>query len=123
MDEGNQKVQISTKDVQHDRYGEYCHMLYMKIKRVNPENSHHKERKFFYLFCFVSIWDDGCSVNLLWWSLHAVCKSNYGGMGMTNYSLLNTTGLHTGVIIECILYKYIYARSIFIYLLLFFFKT
>ena len=36
-------------------------MLYMEVvKRVNPKSSHHKEKKNFY---FVSIWDDGYSLN------------------------------------------------------------
>ena len=38
---------------------------YMKVlKRLNPKSSHHKEKIFF--FYFVSIWDDGCLLNLLW---------------------------------------------------------
>ena len=41
-------------------------MFYMKVdKRVNPESSYPKEKKFF-LFFFVSIGDNGCSLNLLW---------------------------------------------------------
>ena len=35
------------------------------VKRVKPKSSHHKEKTFFYFFKFVSVWDDGCSLNLL----------------------------------------------------------
>ena len=41
-------------------------MLYMKLKRVNPKSSHHKEKYVFFLFNFISVWDDGYSLNLLW---------------------------------------------------------
>ena len=43
-------------------------MLYMNIiKRVNPKNSHHKEKYFFPIYKkFVSIWNDGYALNLLW---------------------------------------------------------
>ena len=30
------------------------------------KNSYQKENIFFYFFNFLSIWDDGCSQNLLW---------------------------------------------------------
>ena len=33
--------------------------------RVNSKSSYHKE-SFFFFFSFVSMWDDGCSLNLLW---------------------------------------------------------
>ena len=50
-------------------------MLYMRVvKRVNPKSSHHKEI-FFNFFNFVSLWDDGYSLNLLWY-IYDVCKSN-----------------------------------------------
>ena len=38
-------------------------------------SSHHKEKYFFYFFNFVSVRDDGYSLNLLWSSFHNVCKS------------------------------------------------
>ena len=39
-------------------------VYYVKVvKRVNPKSSHHKNN--FYFFNFVSIWDDGCLLNLL----------------------------------------------------------
>ena len=41
-------------------------MLYVQVKRVNPKGAHHKESIFFYFFPFVSVWNDGCSLNLLW---------------------------------------------------------
>ena len=34
-------------------------------KRINPRSSHHKEKFFFLFFYFLSIWDDGSSLNLL----------------------------------------------------------
>ena len=41
-------------------------MVYMKVvKSANPKSSHHLEN-FFYFFNFVSIWDDGYLLNLLW---------------------------------------------------------
>ena len=50
-------------------------MLYMKVvKRVKPKSSHHKEKTFFYFFKFVSLWDDGCSLNVLLWSFHDVSQ-------------------------------------------------
>ena len=33
-------------------------------ERINPRSSNHKEKNFFF-FCFVSIQDGGCSLNLL----------------------------------------------------------
>ena len=40
-------------------------MLHMKVvKGVNPKSSHHRGKYFFYLFNFVSVWDDECSLNL-----------------------------------------------------------
>ena len=54
-------------------------MLYEKaVKRVNPQSSHHKEKHYFYIFkIFVSIWDDGCSLNLSLESFHDAWKSSY----------------------------------------------
>ena len=43
-------------------------MLYMKVKRVSPKSFHHKEKNYF--FYFVSTWDNGRSLNLLWSSFH-----------------------------------------------------
>ena len=39
-------------------------MLYIKVVGVNPKNSHHNN--FFYYFNFVSLWEDGRPLNLLW---------------------------------------------------------
>lgn len=50
-------------------------MLYIKVKRVNPKSFYHMEKMFF--FYLISIWDDGCSLNLLWESFHDICKSNH----------------------------------------------
>ena len=51
-------------NVQHSKYNQHCCMLYMKVvKRVNPKSSHHKENFFFYFFNFMSIGNDGCSLN------------------------------------------------------------
>lgn len=47
-------------------------MLYMKVKTVSPKNSHRKEKNIY--FHFVSIWDNGCSLNL-WASFYDICKS------------------------------------------------
>ena len=53
-------------------------MFYMKVvKRGNPKSSHLKENSFFYFFNFVSIRDNGCSLNKLWSSFHDVCKSHH----------------------------------------------
>ena len=49
----------------------------MKGKRVNPKSFHHKEDFFLYFFTFVSLRDNGCSLNLLWSSFHDVCESNF----------------------------------------------
>ena len=50
-------------------------MLYMQVvKRINLENSYHKEKDFF-LFEYVG--DDGCSLSFLWKWFHGVCKSNH----------------------------------------------
>ena len=46
-----------------------------KLLRVNPKGPHHEI--FFYFFNFVSIYDDGCSLNLSRQSFHDVCKSNH----------------------------------------------
>ena len=43
--------------------------------RVNPEFS--SQGKKFFFFNVVSVWDDGCSLHLLWSSFHEVCKSNH----------------------------------------------
>ena len=41
-------------------------MLYMKIiKRVNSKSAHNKE-----IYFLLSMWDDGCSLKLLWSLLH-----------------------------------------------------
>ena len=47
------------------------------LREQNPKNSHHKKKKYFSFFSFVFIWDDGCSLNLLWSSFHDVCESNH----------------------------------------------
>ena len=48
-------------------------MLYMKVvKRKKPKISHHKENS--PLFNFVSIWDEGCLLNLSWQSFHDVSQ-------------------------------------------------
>ena len=52
-------------------------MLYMKVKTVNSNSSHHKGKYIFCFFKFLSIWDDKCLLNLLWESFHGVCKSNH----------------------------------------------
>ena len=57
MDEGNQMIQTSSYktnkywgcNVQHDKYNEHNCMLHMKVKRVNPESSHHTQ-KFFSIY-------------------------------------------------------------------------
>ena len=42
-------------------------MLYMIVKRANPKSSYYKEKIiFFYFFNFVSVWEEGCSLNILW---------------------------------------------------------
>ena len=42
-------------------------MLYMKVvKKVNPTSSHHKKENVFFFFYSVSIWDDECSLNILY---------------------------------------------------------
>ena len=76
-------------------------MLYMKIiKRLNPnKSSHHMEEIFFCFFNFVSTWDEGCSLKLLWQSLHELCKSNLMPYALNTYSAvcwlyLNKTGRH-----------------------------
>ena len=47
--------------------------IWKLLNRVNPKSSHHKEKTlFFYFFNFVSIWDDGCSLNLLWSSFRDI---------------------------------------------------
>ena len=41
-------------------------MLYMKVKRVNPEFSSQGKDTFFPIpLIYFSIWDDGCSLSLL----------------------------------------------------------
>ena len=43
------------------------------LKRVNPKkSSHHKEKFYFYFFNFISVWYDGCSLNILWYSFHDI---------------------------------------------------
>ena len=41
----------------------------MKSVESNLKNFHHKEKIFLYFFNFVSIWDEGCSLSLLWYHL------------------------------------------------------
>ena len=53
-------------------------MLYVKVKRIEPKNSYPKKKIVFsYFFNFVSMWDDGCLLNLLWKLFHDICKSNH----------------------------------------------
>ena len=47
----------------------------MRIKRANPKIF--CQNNCFYLFNFIPIGDDGCSLNVLWSSFPDVCKSNY----------------------------------------------
>ena len=54
MDEGGQKLQtfsykISTRHVVYNMITVVCCMIYMKVKTVNPRNSHPK-KIFFYFF-------------------------------------------------------------------------
>ena len=51
-------------------------MLYMKVKRGNPESSSHINLFFCFFHC-VSIGGDGCSLNLLWSAFHDVSKSTH----------------------------------------------
>ena len=47
-------------------------MVYIKdVKAVDPKSSHHKEKT------FVSVDDDGCSLNLLSSSFHNISKSKH----------------------------------------------
>ena len=63
-------------------------MLYMKVtKRVNSKSSHHEEEFIFYFFNVKSIWDDGCLLNLLWYSFHDVCKSDHYGVQLIQWCL------------------------------------
>ena len=57
----------------------HCCVLYTKVvKRANHKSPLHKEKIFFLsLLYFLSIWDNGCSLNLLWSSFHEVCKPNH----------------------------------------------
>ena len=74
LDEGDQKIKTSNDkinmyqgyNVQHEKYNQHYCKLYMKVKRINPENSHHREKIFFPFFNFVSTQDNGCSPTLLW---------------------------------------------------------
>ena len=87
LDEGGQKVRIvirwiSTGDIIYNMIKiinpVLLFMLYMKVMIANPESSFHKEKSsFFFFFSFISIWDDGYSLSLLWYSFHDVCKSNH----------------------------------------------
>ena len=53
-------------------------MLYMQVvKRENSEFSSQEESICFFFFSFLSIWYDGCSLNLLYKSFHEVYKSNH----------------------------------------------
>ena len=55
LDDGDQKIKTSNNkintywgyNVQHEKYHQHCCKLYMKVKRTNPENSHHRENFFF----------------------------------------------------------------------------
>ena len=47
------------------------------VKSINPKSSQHKEKFFFCFFNSVSVWDDECSLNLLWESLYDACESNH----------------------------------------------
>lgn len=72
LDEESQKVQTSSfkigiRDVQNDKYNQHCWMLQMKVvKRANYKSSYHKKKIFSYFFNSMSIWDEACSLNLLW---------------------------------------------------------
>ena len=58
-------VEVRTKDkMHHDTATSHCRILYMKVAgRVNPKSSHQKEKNSFPFLCFISMWDDGCSLN------------------------------------------------------------
>ena len=47
------------------------------VKRVNLKGSHHKKKNFFLVYLKISIWDDGCSLNILWSSFDDVSKLSY----------------------------------------------
>ena len=50
-------------------------MLHRKVvKKGSPKISHHKE--FFSVFNFISTRNDECSLNLLCYLFHDMCKSN-----------------------------------------------
>ena len=58
LDEGDQKIKTSNNkinmyqgyNVQHEKYNQHCSKLYIKVKRTNSENSHHREK-----FVFLSL--------------------------------------------------------------------
>ena len=58
-----------------------------KLLRVNPRSSHHKEN-FFFLFNFVSLWDDGCSLMF--------CGSHFM-MYLSQFIMLFTLNLYSAV--------------------------
>ena len=69
-------------------------LLCMKaVKGVNPESSPHKKKKF-YFFNFVFIWDDRCSLTLVWSSFHDVCKSNHYAVWLNLYSAIHQSYLN-----------------------------
>lgn len=49
-------------------------VCYIQKLRVNPKSFDHKEKFIFLFFNFISIWDDGCPLNL-WY--HDACKLNH----------------------------------------------
>ena len=51
-------------------------VCYMKVLRVNPKNSHHKENIFSYFFNSVSIFDDGYFTELIVIIIASCIKSN-----------------------------------------------
>ena len=52
-------------------------MLHMRVvTRLNPKSSHHTEKILLcYFFNFISIWDDECSLHLLWSSFHDISQT------------------------------------------------
>ena len=54
-----------------------------KSLRVDPNSSQHEDTYFSYFFSFVSLWDDGCSLNLLGSALHDACRSHHYAVHLT----------------------------------------
>ena len=53
--------------MEHDKYDYHSCMLYKRIvNRVHPKCSHQKKKKLFLFLYFVSLWDNGISLNILW---------------------------------------------------------